>query len=145
MRDDPLRVSQQLDFLGVERQIGRAKLLADHQSAHIHLELVRNLAGQAFDFDFAGHHFEDATLHLDALRLAESVDRHLDAHAHVHSDSQHIHVQQRALRRVHLPVFQDGLVFAAVQLDGKDGVVAGFGAQNAGHLFGVNRHGLRLA
>src|SRR2546425_3127746 len=45
VRDDPLRVSQQLDFLGVERQIGRAKLLADHQSAHIHLELVRNLAG----------------------------------------------------------------------------------------------------
>ena len=73
--------------------------------------------GKHSSFHFARHHFENAALHLHALRLAERVHRHFHAHAHVHGDAQQIHVQQLAAHRIHLPILHHGAFFgAAVEL-----------------------------
>jgi len=66
---------------------GIPNLLADEQLADVHPEFFWDIAGQTFEFYLARDHFKNAALHLHALGFAESVHRHLDAHADVHGDT----------------------------------------------------------
>ena len=142
VRDNANGVGDQLDFRRIERKIGGAQLLADHHVRNVDAEFFRNVGGQTFDFDFAGDGFENAALELHALRFAEGVHRHHDAHADVHGDAEQIHMQQLAADRIDLPVTHHGFLVAAIgHGDGEDGVVTGLGAQNLGDLLGV--HGQR--
>ena len=106
---------------------------------------VGNFAGQALDFDFAGDHFEDAALELDALRFAEGVHRHFDAHADVHRDAQQVHVQQMALDRVHQPILHDRGLLGVLGLDLENRIVARGRPKNRRHLLGVDLERLRPA
>ena len=137
-------IGKNLDFCRVDLDIRRAKLHADHQPRNIHAEFGGDVAGQAFDLDFAGDDFEDAALELDALRFTERVHRHLDAHAHIHGDAQQVHMQEMALHRVHQPVLHDRGLLVVVDLDLENRVVPRGRPQNRGHLLGVDLERLRV-
>src|SRR5208283_4742062 len=68
VRQHAVAIGQQLELALVDRQFVGAQALIQHQSAHVHPELRRDVRGQAFYFHFARHHFVDATLHLHARR-----------------------------------------------------------------------------
>src|SRR5215831_8050535 len=144
--DDPLRVGDQLHLVGVDRDITGSEMHADHQVADVQLELGRNFAGQAFNFDVARDGFKDAALLLDARGLAEGVHRDLNAHSDVHRDAEEIHVEQVAGYRVNLPVLDDGRLLLAGDGDLEQGVVSGGGAENLPNLLGVyaEREGVPL-
>ena len=145
MGDDALRVGHQRHFRGINGQVTHAQLFADHQLADVHAEFPGDFPGQAFDFHFARHHFENAALQLDALRLAESVHGHLHLHAHVHGDFQQVHVNQRTLDGIHLPVFQNGGVLLGAELHFENRVVSGFRPEDARKLLGIDGDGDRRA
>ena len=87
------------------------------------IDAFGQLERQAFDFDFADHHFKDAALQLDTLRLAEHVHGNLHAHAHIHGDAQEVHMKKRALDRVNLIFLHDGGMLSVLGLHGENGVV----------------------
>ncbi len=101
--------------------------------------------GQAFDFHFAFDDFENAALNLHAGRIAEGVHGNLDAHANVHGDAEEIDVEQAAGDRIDEPVFQDGGLMLAAEIDLEERVVAALRAENIADLLGVDRERERFA
>src|SRR5216683_8338463 len=142
-----LGIGEQLQLGGVDLQIASAERLIQHQTADIGSKFGGNISRQAFDFDFAGNHFEDAALLLDAGGIAEGVHGNLHAHADVHGDAKEIDMEQFAADGIGEPVLEDGGLVLAVQVDLKESVVATFGAQNGVDLLGVHgeRDGLTFA
>ena len=110
---------------------------------NVHPEFGRNIGWQTFDFDFAGHHFEDAALQLDALRFAERVHGNLHAHAHVHGDAQQVHVKERALDRIDLIFLHDGGMLAVLGLHRENRVVSRGRAQDRRHVLCIYLERLR--
>src|SRR4030095_1940475 len=102
------RFGDQFHLGGVDRDIAGAQSLVHGQVADIQLEFAGDLSGQAFDFDFAGHDFENAAFHLHARGFAEGVNRNLDAHANVHRNAQEVHVEKISGHRIDLPILDDG-------------------------------------
>src|SRR5712692_7182886 len=140
-------VGQELQLGGVDLQSASAERLIQHQTADIGSKFGGNISRQAFDFDFAGNHFEDAALLLDAGGIAEGVHGNLHAHANVHGDAKEIDVEQFAADRIVEPILEDGGLVLAVEVDLKESVVAAFGTQNGVDLLGVHgeRDGLTFA
>ena len=63
-------------------------------SRDIDIDVAGNVAGQAFDFHFAQHLFENATFGLHAGGNALEFDGHADAERFVHGNALQIDVQQ---------------------------------------------------
>src|SRR5229473_1653127 len=147
VRENLFGVGQELQLGGVDLQIASAERLIQHQTADIGSKFGGNISRQAFDFDFAGNHFKDAALLLDAGGIAEGVHGNLHAHADVHGDAKEIDMEQFAADGIGEPVLEDGGLVLAVQVDLKESVVATFGAQNGVDLLGVHgeRDGLTFA
>src|ERR1700684_692630 len=138
-------IGQQLHFFAIEREIPGAKLFADEHLANVHLEFLGDISRQALDFHFASHHFENAALHLHALRLAKSVHGNADAHAHVHSDAKEIHVEQRPADGFKQPIFHHVFFRSAVgNLHSENSVVTRLRTQNAGNMLRVHRERDRI-
>ena len=145
MREHAVRIGQELHLLRIERQIAGAQILVQAQAANVDLEFGRDVGGQAFDFDFAGDHFIDAAVDLDACRFAKGMNGHLDLHPHVHRNAQEIHVQQTAADRIDLPILHDRRFVLSAQVHLKQSVVTGFRTENRGDLLGVHGERNRFA
>jgi hypothetical protein len=148
VEENLLRVVQNLDLGVVDHEVADANPLADDKFGHIHGQLTGNILGQALDLDLAVDLLQQAPLLLDAHGLAAGLHRHLDAQALVHGDAQEVDMHQVPLDGLELPVANHGRGLALpLDREGKDGVVAGLGAENALHHASVDtqRFGLRLA
>src|SRR5208282_156078 len=146
VRDHGARLADQLHLLRVERQVGEPQRFAQGHLRDVHPEVIRNVAGKAFDLHLARHDLEHAALLLDAHRLAESTHRHADAHAHVFGHAQQVHVQQIAHHRVGQPVFEHGELLAlSLELDVEQRVVSRLRAEQRRELMRIERQGHDLA
>src|SRR5579862_7168479 len=105
VRDDAILVGDQLYLFGIQLKISGTQGRVERKAADVRAKFARDVRGQALDFDFALDDFENTTLNFYAARIAEGVDRHLDAHANVHRDAEQIDMQQTAGDRVDEPVF----------------------------------------
>jgi hypothetical protein len=115
------------------------------QLVDVHLDVLGNVAGQAFDFDLAADELEHAALLLDALRLA--LDDHRDRHLNhlVHRHAIEVGVQHFVGDRVELvSLDQHPRVAAAGQLQRDQGVGARFRVQNAQQRARVDRNRRRI-
>src|SRR6185312_6203382 len=121
------------------RQIAHAQHAVQMQLRHIHVDVAGNVGGQALDFDFALYLVEDAALGFDAYRRTQKLDP--DAHAQrlIQRDALHVDVDQLVLDGLALPVDDHGLGGGLARyFHVKDGVVAFFGKEDPGNLFGIN-------
>ena len=129
-------VGDELDLVAV-RQIGNAQCLPEHHLANIGVDVSRNVCRQALDLDLAQHLLQYAALQLDAGSLALQQDRHADDEQFVHSDALQVHMQQRALDRLMLPVDDHHLARIVARCHVEDGVVALLGMEDAADLLGI--------
>jgi hypothetical protein len=96
------------------------------------------VVGEALDLDFSHDLLEDATLGLDADGDVDEGNGDGDTHHLVHGDALHVDVEELALDGLVLPVNDHGLAaLAAGDLEIEDGVVAGFGVEDAGDDAGI--------
>src|SRR6267378_1414921 len=139
VRENLFGIGEELHLAGIDLQIACAESLIQHQATDIGFELAGDIAGQAFDFDFAGDNLEDAALDFYAGGIAERVHGDLDAHADVHGDAKKVDVEQVTADGIVEPILEDGGLMLAVEVDLKKSVVAAFRTQNGVDLFGVHR------
>ena len=109
-------------FVEHRRDVAHANALAHHQLRHVDVDVLGDVGRQALDLDLAAHELEDATLLLDALRLAPHVerDRHLDGT--VHRDAIEVGVEHLVGELTGRNPFSDatnGLFLAAPRRTGK--------------------------
>ncbi len=143
VRYDACRLRQHFDFLA-HRQVGHTQVVADGQLRYIHGDVVRDVVREALDLYLAQDELEDPTLHLHAFGLAGDVNGDFELQPGVAGHAHHVHVQQVAVGRIHLPVPQHhtgGRFTPNVQRE--DGVVAGLGVQDLGDFPGVDHDGDR--
>ncbi len=129
--------------LAAVRQVGDANHLAEHQLAHIRVDVAGNVGRQALDFHFAQQLLQDAALHLHPGRFALQQDGHADPQHLVHGDALQINVQQRALDGLVLPVDDHHLGGLAVEAEIENRVVPGLRVQDAPYLLGIDGDGRR--
>src|SRR5579862_3105528 len=145
VRDDAILVGDQLDLLGIHWDFARTERLVEGEAADVGAEFRRDVTWQAFDFNFAFDDFEHAALDLHAARIAERVNWNLDAHANVHGDAEEIDMEQAAGDGIDEPVFENGRLMLAAEIDLKEGVVAALRAEDCANLFGIDRERERFA
>jgi len=117
---------------------------AEHQMADIDFNVFRNVRRKTLNLDFTQQLLEDAAFRLHAHRFALEHHRNRDGQLLIHRDALQIHVQQRPLDRLILPIDDHGLGLGAVEGEVEDGVVSGLGVQDTGDLARVDGDGKRL-
>ena len=112
-------------------QIADAHHAEQFQVAHIHIDVVGDVGGQALDFDFAEHLVQDASGSLDSHRNAHQLDTDADLESFVHGDPLEVDVDQLVLDRLPLPVHDHGFHRRLVpQVDVENRVMPGLGEQD---------------
>src|SRR5437879_8581846 len=128
-----VRVRKELQFFSM-RQVRHAQHLAEYQSGALGVDVARDIAGQALDFDLAQHLLQNAALLFHARRFALEDDRNQDLELLVHGNTFEVDVQQRAFDRFVLPIDDHSLAALAIQGQIENSVVTSLGVENAGHL-----------
>ena len=101
--------------LGIVRQVRNANRLAELQLADVGNQVARDVARQTFDLDLAQHLLQNAALQLDAGGFALEHDRNAHAQNLVHGDALQVHMQQRTLDGLKLPVHDHHLGSLSIQ------------------------------
>src|SRR5258707_10811766 len=94
-----------------------------------------NVSGQALDFDFAQHLLKNSAFGLHPKRHALKNNRYVDPQRPVHGDTLEVDVQKMSFDRFILPVHNHDLgLFATLQREIENGVVAAVGSKNAQYV-----------